>query len=206
MASDSGIDRIGSNPDMFAQAALSRFQIDTFKDLQYVQLGDVGKVVAGLKAGVIDAAIAGAPHDLFGQRLGFKVILDIATLKIPFAATVLMSSRDTVARKQPELAKFMHAYAEAMHYFLTNPEGTAKVVTKYTQVTDREVLAYSIDQEAKAMEKTLEVNPKGLELILAFIAKTVPQAATAKSEDFYDPRFTNEMKDSGFLKRLWGEN
>ena len=201
-----GIDRIGSNPDMFAQAALSRFQIDTFKDLQYVQLGDVGKVVAGLKAGVIDAAIAGAPHDLFAQRLGFKVILDIAALKIPFAATVLMSGRDAVARKQPELAKFMRAYAEAVHYFLTNPEGTAQVVTKYTQVADWEVLAYSIDQEAKAMEKTLEVNPKGLELILAFIAKTVPQAATAKSEDFYDPRFTNEMRDSGFLKRLWGEN
>jgi ABC-type nitrate/sulfonate/bicarbonate transport system substrate-binding protein len=138
--------------------------------------------------------------------LGFKVILDIAALKIPFAATVLMSGRETVARKQPELAKFMRAYAEAVHYFLTNPEGTAQVVTKYTQVADREVLAYSIDQEAKAMEKTLEVNPKGLELILAFIAKTVPQAATAKSEDFYDPRFTNEMRDSGFLKRLWGEN
>src|SRR5262245_61620612 len=109
-----GIDRIGSNPDMFAQAALSRFKIDTFKDLQYVQLGDVGKVVAALKAGAIDAGIAGAPHDLFAQRLDFKVILDIDLLKIPFAATVLMSGRDTVARKQPELTRFMRAYAEAM--------------------------------------------------------------------------------------------
>jgi len=80
-----GIDRIGSNPDMFAQAALSRFKIDTFKDLQYVQLGDVGKVVAALKAGAIDAGIAGAPHDLFAQRLDFKVILDIDLLKIPNA-------------------------------------------------------------------------------------------------------------------------
>ena len=42
-----GIDRIGSNPDMFAQAALSRFQIDTFKDLQYVQLGDIGQALHG---------------------------------------------------------------------------------------------------------------------------------------------------------------
>jgi NitT/TauT family transport system substrate-binding protein len=199
------IDRIGSNPDMFAQAALSRFQIDTFKDLQYVQLGDVGKVVAALKAGAIDAGIAGAPHDLFAQRLGFKVILDIALMKIPFAATVLMSSRDTVARKQPELARFMRAYAEAMHYFLTNPEGTAQVVTKYTQVTDREVLAYSIDSEAGAMEKTLQIDPKGLELILEFIAKTVPQAASAKPEDFYDSRFINDLRGSGFLKKLWGE-
>ena len=200
-----GIDRIGSNPDMFAQAALSRFHIDTLKDLQYVQLGDIGKGIAALKAGAIDAAIAGAPHDLFAQRLGFKVILDIDALNIPFAATVLMSGRDAVARKQPELAKFMRAYAEAMHYFLTNPEGTAKIVTKYTQVVDREVLSYSIDSEASAMEKTLQVDPKGVELLLGFISKSLPQAAAAKPEDFYDPRFTNDLRDSGFIKRLWAE-
>ena len=200
-----GIDRIGSNPDMFAQAALSRFHIDTFKDLQYVQLGDVGKVVAALQAGAIDAGIAGAPHDLFAQRLGFKIILDIASLKIPFAATVLMSSRDTVARKQPELTRFMRAYAEAMHYFLINHEGTAQVVTKYTQVTERDVLAYSIDSEAAAMEKTLQIDPKGLELILEFIGKTVPQAASAKPEEFYDLRFVNDLRTSGLLKKLWGE-
>jgi NitT/TauT family transport system substrate-binding protein len=200
-----GIDRIGSNPDMFAQAALSRFQIDTFKDLQYVQLGDTGKAIAALKAGGIDAAIAGAPHDLFAKRMGFKEILDIAAMKIPFAVTVLISSRNTVTRKQAELAKFIRAYAEAMHYFLTNPEGTTQIVAKYTKVADQEVLAYSIDSEATAMERTLEVDPKGVELILGFIGKTVPQAASAKPEDFYDARFYTELRDSGFLKKLWGE-
>lgn len=200
-----GIDRIGSNPDMFAQAALSRFHIDTFKDLQYVQLGDTGKAIAALKAGAIDATIAGAPHDLFASRMGFKEILDIAAMKIPFAVTVLVSSRNTVARKQAELARFMRAYAEAMHYFLTNPEGTTRVVAKYTKVVDREVLAHSIDSEATAMERTLQVDPKGVELILGFIGKTVPQAASAKAEDFYDARFYTELRDSGFLKKLWGE-
>jgi len=199
-----GIDRIGSNPDMFAQAALSRFQIDTFKDLQYVQLGDIGKALAALKAGAVDAAIAGAPHDLFAKRMGFKEVLDIDAMNIPFAVTVLISSRETVARKQPELNKFMRAYAEAMHYFLTNSEGTAQIITKYTQVTDPEVLAYSIDSETKAMEKTLRVDPKGVELLLGFIAKTVPQAGSAKPEEFYVPRFSNDLRDSGFLKKLWG--
>jgi NitT/TauT family transport system substrate-binding protein len=200
-----GIDRIGSNPDMFAQAALSRFQIDTLRDLQYVQLGDTGKAIAALKAGAIDAAIAGAPHDLFAKRMGFKEIVDIAAMKIPFAVTVLISSRNTVARKQADLAKFIRAYAEAMHYFLTNPEGTTQIVAKYTKVVDQEVLAHSIDSEATAMERTLEVDPKGVELILEFIGKTVPQAASAKTEDFYDPRFYAELRDSGFLKKLWGE-
>jgi NitT/TauT family transport system substrate-binding protein len=200
-----GIDRIGSNPDMFAQVALARFHIDTFKDLQYVQLGSIGQALPALKAGSVDAIIAGAPHDLFALRLGFKEIVDIAAMNIPFAATVLVSSRETVARKQSELSKFMRAYAEAMHYFLTNKEGTAQIVAKYTKVEDREINNYAIGSESKAMERTLQVDPKGIELILQLIGKTVPQAASAKAEDFYDARFYTELRDSGFLKRLWGD-
>jgi NitT/TauT family transport system substrate-binding protein len=200
-----GIDRIGSNPDMFAQVALARFHIDTFKDLQYVQLGSIGQALPALKAGSVDAIIAGAPHDLFALRLGFKEIVDIAAMKIPFAATVLVSARETVARKQPELSKFMRAYAEAMHYFLTNAEGTAQIVAKYTKVEDREINNYAIASESKAMQRTLQVDPKGIELILGLISKTVPQAASAKPEDFYDARFYTELRDSGFLKKLWGE-
>jgi hypothetical protein len=100
----------------------------------------------------------------------------------------------------------MHAYAEAVHYFLTNREGAAQVIAKYTKVTDREVLNYSIDTDSKVVQKTLEIDPKGIELVLGLISKTVPQAASAKPEDFYDSRFTAELKDSGFMKRVWGEN
>ena len=200
-----GIDRIGSNPDMYTIAALARFQMDPLRDLQYVQLGNIGNGIPALNAGTIDSLTTTPPYDLFAQRLGFKVILDITELKIPFAATVLMSSRNTVARKQQEIAKFMRAYAEAIHYFLTNPEGAGRIVAKYTKVEDKEVLTYSMATEATAMEKTLQVDPKGIDLILGLISKSVPQAASAKPEDFYDPRFFFELRDSGFLKRLWGE-
>ena len=200
-----GIDRIGSNPDMFSQAALSRFQIDPLKDLNYIQLGTIGQGVPALKAGTVDAISTSAPHDLFAQRFGFKVILDITAMKIPFAATVLLSARNTVERKQPELMKFTRAYAEAMHYFLTNKEGTNQIVAKYTKVEDREVNAYAIESESHAVERTLQVDPKGIELILGLMSKSMPQATSAKPEDFYDPRFFTDLRDSGFLKRLWGD-
>ena len=200
-----GIDRVGSNPDMFTQAALSRFQMDPLKDLQYIQLGSTGQGIPALKAGTIDAVSTSTPYDLFAQRLGFKVILDITAMKIPFAATVLASARNTVERKQPELTKFMRAYAEAVHYFLTNREGTAQIVAKYTKVEDRDVVNHAIDSETAALERTLQVDPKGIELILGLISKTFPQAGSAKAQDFYDPRFVNELRDSGFLKKLWGD-
>ncbi len=48
-------------------------------------------------------------------------------------------------------------------------------------------------------------DPKGIELILALMSKSMPQGSPVKTEEFYDPRFANELRDSGFLKRLWGE-
>jgi NitT/TauT family transport system substrate-binding protein len=200
-----GIDRIGSNPDMFTQASLARFNMDPLKDLNYVQLGSIGQGIPALKAGTIDALTTSAPHDLFAQRLGFKVILDITALKIPFASTVLLSARNTVERRQADLTKFMRAYAEAMHFFLTNAEGTNQIVAKYTKVEDRDVNAYAIDSESKAVERTLQIDPKGIELILALVGKSMPQAQSAKTEEFYDSRFTSELRDSGFLKKLWGD-
>lgn len=200
-----GIDRIGSNPDMYTQASLARFQIDPLRDLSYLQLGSTSQGIPALKSGAIDAFTTSSPYDLFAQRLGYKVILDITELKIPFAATVLISTRSTVDRKQAEIAKFMRAYAEAVHYYLTNRQAASKIVEKYTKVEDKEVIAHAMEAEAKAMEKSLQVDPKGIELILRLISKTVPQAASAKPEDFYDPRFFTELRDSGFLKKLWAE-
>ncbi len=200
-----GIDRIGSNPDMYTQASLARYQIDPLRDLSYIQMGSTSQGISALKSGAIDAFTTSSPYDLFAQRMGFKVILDITELKIPFAATVLISTRNTVARKQAEIEKFMRAYAEGVHYYLTNPEGASKIVQKYTKVEDKEVISHSMAAEAKAMDKTLQVDPKGIELILGLMRKTMPQAASAKAEDFYDPRFFTDLKDSGFLKKLWGE-
>ncbi|HEY7219030.1 MAG TPA: ABC transporter substrate-binding protein, partial [Candidatus Binatia bacterium] len=154
-----GIDRIGSNPDMYTQAALSRFQLDPLKDLSYVQMGSTSQGIPALKAGSIDAFTTTPPYDLFAQRMGYKVILDITALKIPFAATVLLSTRTTVSRKQAEIARFSRAYAEAIHTFLTNPEIASKVVQKYTKVEDKEVLSHSMAAEGKAMEPTLQVDP-----------------------------------------------
>jgi NitT/TauT family transport system substrate-binding protein len=200
-----GIDRIGSNPDMYSVAALARFKMDPMSDLQYVQMGTTAQGIAGLKAGAVDAFTTTPPYDLIAQRLGYKVILDITALNIPFAATVLISARETLARKPGEIAKFMRAYAEAIHFFQNNPEGSAKIIARYTKVEDREIIGHAMAAEGKAMEKTLQVDPKGIDLILGLIAKTVPQAASAKAEDFYDERFVSDLRDSGFVKRLWGE-
>ena len=188
------------------EAALSRFEIDTLKDLQYVQLGNIGHGYPGPQAGAVDALIAGAPRLIFfARRLGFKQILDIAAHEDSFCGHGSRSARETVERKHSELGEVHAGVCRSDALFSTNAEGTAQIVAKYTKVEDRELNTHAIESESKAMERTLQVDPKGIELILQLIGKTVPQAASARAEDFYDARFYTELRDSGFLKRLWGE-
>ena len=200
-----GIDRVGSNPDMFTQAALARFHMDPLKDLQYIQLGSIGQGIPALKAGTIDALTTSAPHDLFAQRLGFKVIFDITAMKIPFAATVLLSARNTVERKQADLTKFMRAYAEAMHYFLTNTEGTTQIVAKYTKVEDRDVVPMRSTPSRRPWNEPCKSIPRASSSFSRSSANRCRRRHRSKPQEFYDPRFTTEMRDSGFLKRLWGD-
>ena len=133
-----GIDRIGSNPDMFTQAALSRFQIDTLKDLQYIQLGSIGQGIPALKAGTIDALTTSTPHDLFAQTVGLQSDPGYHGHEDSLCGDGSRLCSQYGGAQTAELTKFMRAYAEAIHYFLTNREGTAQIVAKYTKVEDRE--------------------------------------------------------------------
>jgi hypothetical protein len=115
---------------------------------------------------------------------------------------VLLSTRPTVARKQGGDRQVHSRYAETTHTFLTQPKLPPRSCRNTPRSNDQEILGHSMAAEGKTMEPSLQVDPKGIELIVGLIRKTVPQAAAAKAGDFYDPRFFSELRDSGFLKRL----
>ncbi|MBI2371534.1 MAG: ABC transporter substrate-binding protein [Deltaproteobacteria bacterium] len=198
-----GIDRVGSNPDLYTIAALARFGMDPRRDVAYIQLGDIGQGLAALQAGSIDALTTTPPFDLFATRLGFRQIVDITAMRVPFAATVLLSTRSNLERKGDLLRRFMRAYAEAVRVFLTDPERTQQVVARYTKVQDRAVLEYTIKAEGQAMERTLDIDAKGVEFVLTQIRRDVPRAATMSPEEFLDRRLVRELRESGFLASLW---
>jgi hypothetical protein len=47
------------------------------------------------------------------------------------------------------------------------------------------------------------VRTEAIEATLEEIRKDTPKAVAAKSADFVDPRFMNELKQSGYLERIW---
>lgn len=198
-----GINRFGSNAEIYSSAGLSRFGLDPRRDVIYIQVGDAISGIAALQSRAIDALTTVPPHNLFAAQAGFKTIVDITPLRIPFAATVLVSTKRAVDQKTDLLKKFMRGYAEAVHTFLNDPETTAKVISKYAKIENREVLDFSIRSEAVVMDRSLEIDKSGIEFVLNYLKKDFPQAATVDVESLLDRRLVNDLGQSGFLKSLW---
>jgi hypothetical protein len=78
------------------------------------------------------------------------------------------------------------------------------VMAKYTKVTDRKVLENSYTDISGVHSPTLEPTRSGIANILETLAGTAPKAATAKPEDFIDPRLVKKLEESGFFKKLAG--
>ena len=53
------------------------------------------------------------------------------------------------------------------------------------------------------MDRGLNVRAEAIEATLDEIRKDTPNAVRAKPGDFVDLRFVNELKQSGYLDRIW---
>ena len=103
------------------------------------------------------------------------------------------------------MRRFATAYSEGNHYIHTNPNGTQKIMRKYLQGDEKAIEEAYTEVVIKATPKIPYPSKPGIQTLLNFIAKTTPEAAIAKPDDFIEARFVKELEDSGFYVRLYRE-
>lgn len=93
--------------------------------------------------------------------------------------------------------------ADGVHRFQTDKAYALKVISKYTRSSSAEDLEATYRAEGSIMDRGLNVHRDALQATLEEIRKDTPQAAQAKPEDFVDLRFVNDLRQAGYLERLW---
>ncbi len=76
-------------------------------------------------------------------------------------------------------------------------------LSKYTHITDPQVLSASYDENYEAFEKEGALNEEGIQVILNEVAKTDPRALKARPSQFFDTSLLQELSKEGFIKSLW---
>jgi NitT/TauT family transport system substrate-binding protein len=177
----------------------------SLKDIKGVTVGGAPARVTAVATGQLDFTVGTEGEKIRGDKLGLKVIIDMAKLNIPFQFTCTVATRRTI-RENPDLVQRMvRAMAEAVHYYKNNKDPVVKIMQKYARGPSRTFFEEVYDSSRELLVEDTYPTLEGLKNTLEIQASIDPKAAKAKAEDFVELRFVDELRKSGFIDKLYGK-
>jgi len=194
----------GTAADFALRLALKRIDL-SLKDIKGVTVGGGPARVAAVASGQLDFTVGTDAERIRGEKLGLKVVIDMAKLNIPFQFNCTVATRQMI-RENPDLVQHLvRAMVEAVHYYKNNKEPVVKIMQKYSRGPSRTFFEEVYDSNKELLVDDTYPTLAGLKNTLEIQATLDAKAAKAKAEDFVDLRFVDELKTSGFIEKLYGK-
>jgi len=197
------VNRFGSISEMGLRLSLRRLGIDPEKDVRIVPAGGNPERLAAISKGIAQFTIMNEPFIREAERLGFRDLVNMATLKIPLHGNGIVTREANIKAMRPVVAKFARAITEAIHYIKTDKEATKSIIGKYTKFTDPEGLERTYKNYTSVLLDVPYPDPAGIKTLLDDMAPRNAKAAAADPKIFVDQSFVHEMESSGFIKQLY---
>jgi len=196
------VNRFGSISEMGLRLSRRRLGIDPDKDVRIVPAGGNPERLAAISKGISQFTIMNEPFIKEAERLGFRDLVNMATLKIPLHGNGIVTREAIIKAKRPMVAKFARAITEAIHNIKADKETTKAIIGKYTKFTDPEGLERTYRNYTSVLLDVPYADPAGMKTLLDDMAPKNPKAAAADPKIFVDQSFVQEMEASGFIKQL----
>ena len=135
-----GVGRPGTTTEIGMRLALVRLGLDSNVDVRLVPVGSTADALAALSKGVVQFGILVEPFVREAEKFGYKSLIDIGSLNIPFHWNGVLTRQAIAQSKGPLIGKFARAMVEAIHIYKRDKESTLKIISKYTQITDADSL------------------------------------------------------------------
>jgi NitT/TauT family transport system substrate-binding protein len=132
------VNRFSSISEMGLRLSLRRLGIDPEKDVRIVLAGGNPERLAAISKGIAQFTIMNEPFIKEAERLGFRDLVNMATLKIPLHGNGIVTREAIIKTKRPVVAKFACAITEAIYYIKAEKEATKAIIGKYTRFNDPE--------------------------------------------------------------------
>ena len=191
----------GGLSDSLSRIALQKLGLNA-KDVTLVQIGTIPERLSALESGKVQAAMLNAPDNFRAQKRGLYNLMEV---RLPYQGIGVGTTR-TFIRDNPDVVRrYVKSQVEAVHRLKTDREAGIKVLGKYLNIQDREVLEKAYDDAITDEKLPPKQYPslEGIKKILEPLGEADPKAKAAKPEDFVDMRFIKELDDSGFIDELY---
>ncbi|HXG51276.1 MAG TPA: ABC transporter substrate-binding protein [candidate division Zixibacteria bacterium] len=198
------VSRLGSSSDFATRYALDRYGLVPGKDVRIVEIGAQPERFAALVNGKIQGVMLEVPLTLKARQMGFPVLADLQKLGLEYQATVLAATRTTVKTRPDLVRRVLTGIVEGIHYYKTRPPQAMAILKKYLKTSDAGALQETYESIGLALipEKPYPTL-RGIQVILRELSDTIPQAQSARPEQFVNSIFMRDLDGSGFIDRLY---
>lgn len=197
-----GVSGFGSASHNASLILLKKFNLEPNKDVALVVAGPTSERLSAVEGGRIDATLL-TPSELpRSRKQGLVEVYDLAGLGVEVQGNGFATSRSFIKSQRDTVLSALKGYVEAIHYIYRNRDETKKIVAKYLRLTDAEVLDATYTAFVKTVAKRPTPTLKGIQFMLDEVAVKMPNAKTAKPEQFVDLSLLQQLDKEGFFAEM----
>ncbi|MGZ8445204.1 MAG: ABC transporter substrate-binding protein [Candidatus Binatia bacterium] len=197
------ISRFGTSIDTAARMALHHYGLEAMKDVMLVQVGAVSSGLASLRGGRIQGAILSYPALIQARREGFRELLDIASLGVPYASTGITVRKSFMAQRRDVVVNYVKSILEATARIKRDKAFTIEMMMKYFRTKDREMMEETYEVSvAKYLKRVPTPTAESFRTVIDELALVNPKAKGQDPKRFYDESILQELDKSGFINAL----
>jgi len=198
-----GVMTKGASSDHAAVALLRHNNLQAGQDVKFLYLGGVREVLAALERGIVAAGVLSSPTTLAARRLGFKEVINIASLNLPYVHNGVVTRR-ALTRQQPERIKaFLRGFLAALKAANDDAGLSKRALARFLATNDAAIIDEAYQSFLGVFPRLPYITEDNIRAVLSVADH--PKAAAADPKDFFDNRFIKELEDTGFVKELYGQ-
>ena len=198
-----GITRFGSSTDFTMRYILRKAGLDPDKDVPLLQLGGQPELAAAIETRRIFAAPMTPPALQKTLKAGARIQIPPKTIGLSFPHVGLVVRKQFLAARRQTVKNFIAGYSEGVAMLYRDKEASKKAIARFLHTDDPESLEASWQFGIDVIERIPNLDREMFRLVLEERARTRPEAAKAKPEQFFDQSLVRELEQEGFFKKLY---
>jgi NitT/TauT family transport system substrate-binding protein len=156
----------GTSLNLANQILLMRAGLDPLREVKLVAFGRLGLVSQALFTGVVDAALLSPPDTIEARRSGLRMLMDLATARIPCPFTSVVTTRTVLEKSPIPLDRFLRGILHGIKLALTNPDMAKKTISRNMRLTDPEAVEEVYQRAVAAYERVPTVPKEAIETVV----------------------------------------
>jgi NitT/TauT family transport system substrate-binding protein len=189
----------GTSLNLAMSILLLRAGLDPMKDVKLVAFGRIQLVSQALLSGVVDAALLSAPDTIEARRSGLRMLIDLATVRIPCPFTSVVTTRVVLEKSPSSLDRFLRGILHGIKLALTDPDMAKKTLSRNMRVTNPEAL----DEAYQRVVTTYERLPRVPKDAIETVVKLSSEPSGRNPFGVLDMTILDRIDKEGFVTALY---